>query len=235
MSVALVIPTFNELEGMKAVMPKIKKEWVDQIIIVDGGSTDGTIEYVEQNGYFLLKQKTKGLRYAFIEALDCIRADAMLTFSPDGNCIPEAIPGLIEKFNEGYDMVIASRYAKGAKSYDDDPITSFGNWFFTALINLLHGGKYTDSFGIFRIYKKSLVYELALDKDSAYSTPEKLFHTMIGWEPLLSIRAAKRKKKISEIPADEPARLGGERKLQVLRWGAAYLYQTITEFFIRKF
>ena len=44
MKSALIIPTLNEIDGMKEVGPKIKKEWVAEIIIVDGGSTDGTVE-----------------------------------------------------------------------------------------------------------------------------------------------------------------------------------------------
>mgnify|MGYP000567882405 CR=1 FL=1 len=82
-------------------------------------------------------------------------------------------------------------------------------------IRLLHGGRYTDVMVIYRAYKKQVIYDLELDKDEGYSTPERLFRTKISWEPLLSIRAAKRKLKIAEIPGDEPARIGGERKLQI--------------------
>ena len=71
-----------------------------------------------------------------------------------------------------------------------------------------------------------------MDKDITYSTPERLFKTRIGWEPILSVRAAKRKLKIAEIPGDEPSRIGGEAKLQVLRWGAAYLFQVIREILV---
>ena len=152
--------------------------------------------------------------------------------SPDGNVIPELIPKIVEKMAEGYDMVIGSRYYHGAKSEDDDLITAFGNWLFTGTVNLLHGGRYADAMGIFRAYKTQVIYDLELDKDEAYATPEKLFHTLISWEPLLSVRAAKRKLKVAEIPGDEPARIGGERKLQILKWGAAYYFQFIREIFI---
>jgi hypothetical protein len=53
----------------------------------------------------------------------------------------------------------------------------------------------------------------------------------MGCEPLLSVRAAKRKLKITEIPGDEPARVGGERKLQPFRWGAAYMTQIWRELY----
>jgi len=126
-------------------------------------------------GYDVVIQKKMGMRNAYMEALPHIRGDAILTFSPDGNSIPELIPQCIAKLKEGYDMVIVSRYAKGAKSYDDDAVTSFGNWLFTTSINLLHGGHYTDAMVIFRAYPKRLISELDLDKDSSYAFEEKLF------------------------------------------------------------
>ena len=56
--------------------------------------------------------------------------------------------------------------------------------------------------------------------------------TKIGVEPLLSIRAAKAKLKIGEIPGDEPPRIGGKAKLQVIRWGLAYYSQVLFEIFL---
>jgi hypothetical protein len=72
---------------------------------------------------------------------------------------------------------------------------------------------------------------LDLDKEITYSTPERLFRIRIGWEPILSVRAAKRRLKIAEIHGDEPARIGGQAKLKVFKWGAAYLFQVIREKF----
>jgi glycosyltransferase involved in cell wall biosynthesis len=232
MKVTLLIPTLNEIDGMKTIMPKISPGWYDQLLIVDGQSTDGTIEYAREKGYPIVVQQKKGMRHAYMEALPHITGDVVLTFSPDGNSIPELIPECIKKMKEGYDMVIVSRYAEGAHSYDDDPITAFGNWLFTFTINLFHGGRYTDAMVIYRAYRTQLIHDLDLDKDASYETEEKLFKTKISWEPLLSIRAAKRKLKVAEIPGDEPRREGGERKLQVLRWGAAYMFEVFRELFV---
>lgn len=231
MKATLLVLTLNEIDGMKAIMPRVKKDWCDQIVILDGGSTDGTLEYAREQGYFVYVQKKPGFRHAYTEVLPHIKGDIVVTFSPDGNSIPELIPALIDKMKEGYDMVIGSRYLDGAKSEDDDTITAFGNWLFTKTINVLHGARYTDSMVIFRAYRTRLIYDLELHTDAAYAAAEKLFHTTISWEPLLSVRAAKRKLKIAEIPADEPPRVGGTRKLQVLRWGGAYYFQFIREKF----
>ena len=234
MKVTLLIPTLNEVIGMKEIMPKVKRDWCDQILVVDGQSTDGTIEYSRQQGYDVVVQQKKGMRNAYMEALPHVKGDVILTFSPDGNSIPELIPKCIKKMKEGYDMVIVSRYAEGAKSYDDDIVTGFGNKLFTTSINLLHGGKYTDAMVIYRAYKKKLIHDLDLLKEESYLTEEKLFGTIVSWEPLLSVRAAKRKLKTADIPGDEPKREGGVRKLQVLRWGAAYMFEVIREVFVWK-
>lgn len=235
MKTTLLVMTLNEIEGMKIIMPQISKSWVNQIIIVDGGSTDGTIEWAESNKYQVYVQKEKGFRHAYTEVWPLVKGDVVITFSPDGNSIPHLIPELINKMKEGYDMVIASRYLGDAKSDDDDIVTSFGNWLFTKTVNILHGGKYTDVMVIYRAYYKNLASSLNLLEDDAYTLPEKMFSTKISWEPLLSTRAAKAKLKIGEIPGDEPERIGGERKLQVIRWGAAYYFQFIREIWFWKF
>lgn len=231
-TVTLLVPTLNEIVGMKAIMPLIRREWVDQILILDGGSTDGTIEWALDNGYEVHVQSEPGIRQAYMEVLPKIRGDVVLTFSPDGNSLPELLPELIAKIDEGYDMVIASRYKPPAKSADDDWVTAFGNWLFTRTVNLLNGGSYTDAMVIYRAYRKSLISELELDQDRWHRTPEWLFRCRISWEPLLSARAARRRLKVAEIAGDEPVRLGGERKLRVLQWGASYYFQFIRDFFL---
>lgn len=234
MKTTLLVMTLNEIDGMKAIMPQVDRSWVDQIIVVDGGSTDGTGEWAREQGYQVYVQKQRGFRHAYCEVMPLVEGDVIITFSPDGNSVPELIPDLVAKMREGYDMVIASRYLGPAKSEDDDVVTAFGNWMFTTMVNVLHGGHYTDAMVIYRAYKKRLVDDLELMDESAYSSPEKLFHTKISWEPLLSVRAAKRRLKVTEIPGDEPARIGGERKLQVLRWGAAFAFQFLREKFVWK-
>ncbi len=232
MKVTLLVMSLNEIDGMKVIMPRIKKDWVDQIILVDGGSTDGTIEWAREQGYFVYVQKQKGVRQAYCEALPYVEGDVIITFSPDGNSIPELIPQLVEKMRDGYDMVIASRYLEDAKSEDDDLITGFGNWLFTKTVRWLFGGNITDVMVIFRAYRKQIIYDLELERDKWYKTPETIFFCKISWEPLLSARAAKFKLKVAEIAGDEPSRIGGERKLRIWRWGAAYYYQIWREYFI---
>lgn len=221
MKVSLVVFSLNEINGMQAVMPSIKKDWYDELIIVDGGSIDGTIEYAKQQGYFIFIQKEKGAGAAFREAMEKVTGDIVITFSPDGNSLPEKIPELTEKMKEGYDMVIASRYLGCAKSYDDGIVTAFGNWMFTRLVNLLFRTKYTDVLVMYRVFKKDLVRSLGIDTN----TP--------SWGTIMLARATKRRLKITEIPGDEPARIGGKRKMKPLKNGLYELFTIIKEFIIK--
>ena len=221
MKVSLIIFTLNEIDGMRAIMPEIKKEWYDELIIVDGGSTDGTIEYAKEHGYPIFVQKEKGAGAAFTESVERATGDAIIIFSPDGNSAPEAIPRLVEKMKEGYDMVIASRRTGGARSYDDDFLTAFGNRMFTALTNILFGAKYTDTLVMFRIFRKELVEKLGIKTKSP------------AWGTMLCIRCARKKLKVADIPADEPPRLGGKRKMRPFVNGSYELGMIIKELFAR--
>lgn len=234
MTTTLLVLTKNEIEGMKAIMPQINKKWCDQILVLDGNSTDGTIEYAREMGYDVYIQRKRGLRCAYQEAWPLIKGDYVITFSPDGNSPPEYIPKLIDKMKEGYDMVIGSRYYQGAKSMDDDMLTAFGNWLFTRTINILHNGNFTDAMTIYRIYKKELFYSLGLNEDATYSLYEKIFFTNISLEPVLSVRCAKEGLKTADIACPEPPRIGGKRKLQIVRWGLAFMAQVVLEKFIPK-
>ena len=222
MKTTLVIPTMNEIDGMRKIMPKIKKEWVDQILIVDGGSKDGTIEYAKENKYEIMVQKTRGIGNGYREALPLIKGDVIITFSPDGNSVPEKIPDIVGKMKEGYDLLIVSRYLPGAKSYDDDIFTRIGNKVFTKTINLFFGGKYTDSLVIFRAYKKNLINDLKIDAEH------------MTFEEQISIRAAQKKLRITEIPGDEPPRIGGERKMKIFKTGSTLLMEILKNFLFPK-
>jgi glycosyltransferase involved in cell wall biosynthesis len=229
MRTSLIALTLNEIDGVREVLPRIDRSWCTQILIVDGGSTDGTIEWCRDHGFDVYVQKQKGIRFAYLEALPLITGDVVLTLSPDGNCPVEFIPAMLEKIREGYDLVIGSRYLDTATSEDDDLLTAFGNWLFTATVNFLHGANYTDAMVIYRAFRRELIEDLDLDKEESYRLPERLFDTVISWEPLMSVRAAKARKRIAEIAVGEPPRIGGERKLQIWRWGASYYFQFFRE------
>ena len=208
---SLIILCRNEIEGLKTVLPRIRKEWVEEIILVDGNSTDGSRQYAESLGIRVLRQKnfkplrkvrgpfpehSSGAVEGLREGFEAARGDYVLTFSADNNCIPELIPVLRDKIKQGHDMVIVSRYKDGARSQDDSVVTGFGNWMITRLVNVLYGTHYTDVMSIFRGYRRNLIQELEIDMKLS-------LHTQ------LAIRCKKYNKSVAEIPGDERPRIGG--------------------------
>ena len=207
MKTTLAVLVLNEIEAIQKVLPHVRREWVDEIIVVDGGSTDGTIEYCEAQGFKVLRQKQRGYGRGMHELIAVAKGEIIIEFMGDGNCKPETIPLLVQKIHDGYDLVIASRYMAGAKSYDDTPVTRLGNWAFTRLINVLFHGSFEDAMMGYRAYRKDVFLRLDLD------SPGLCFPTQ-G-----SIQFSRYGFKIAEIPSDEPARLGGVRKAQNFKTG----------------
>jgi glycosyltransferase involved in cell wall biosynthesis len=203
----LAILVLNEIESIPKVLPLINRSWVHEVIVVDGGSTDGTKEWCEANGFRVMVQKQRGYGNGMLELIEIAEGDVIIEFMGDGNCKVETIPKLIAKIEEGYDLVIGSRYTSGARSFDDTPITRFGNWTFTQMINFLFHANYADAMMGYRAYRKDVFRRLEMD------SPGLCFPTQ-G-----SIQFARFGYRVAEIPSDEPARLGGVRKAQNVKTG----------------
>jgi glycosyltransferase involved in cell wall biosynthesis len=205
MKISLVLPARNEIEGLRHYLPEFVKAGYHEIVVIDGQSTDGSKEYAKSMGCIVIEQQGLGMRTAYLQSYPQLSGDVVIVFSPDGNSVPEAIPAIAAKLSEGCDMVIASRYKDGARSYDDTLLSSIGNKIFTASTSLF-GFPYTDAMVMYRGYWKSLPFKLGLDvrRSDKY---ESTFGRYVSWEPLMSIRAAKAGVRICEIGFDEPARI----------------------------
>ncbi len=222
MSVVVIVLTLDEIDGIKVIMPKVKKEWADEIVFVDGGSKDGTVEEATKMGFRVIHQKNKGEGNACRLGVEQTKSDFVLFFSPDGNDLPEDIQKLIQKAKEGHDVVHISRFGKNSASEDANWLERFGNNMFTFLVNVFFGSNYTDALNGFRIIKRDHWDELKTDAQ------------YLNIEQQTCIRLAKRKIPIYEIESREPDRIGGERKMRPLTVGAQLSYQIIKEFIFWK-
>jgi len=219
MKVSIIIFTKNEIDGIKIIMPQIKKEWYDELLIADGDSTDGTIEYLKENNYNYFIQKDKGMTAAFKEALLKTTGDIVIMFAPDGNSLPETIPELSNIVKNGNDIAIGSRYFQGAKSLDDDIITRFGNWMFTSLFNFFFETKFTDVLNMYRAYRRDWLIKNFMKSNS------------LAWGSYFLAKAVRENLKIIEILSKEPKRIGGKRKMSPLVNGFSELCMILKEGF----
>ena len=233
---------YKEAEAIKKLELEIRqlKEFSNFVVFIDGNSQDGSMELFEAMDIECIEQHGIGLRAAYATAFEYIEEKLIelncknaliVTISPDGNTLLKDCNKIFSALEENMELVIGSRYLKGAGSDDDDFITKFGNFFFTKLINALFHAKFSDSFVMFRGYSYNAIRNLNLLEESNYRFPEKLLKTKLGVEPLMSVRAAIYGLKISEVPSKEFARIGGKRKLQVIKWGLGYLYQVFFEYY----
>ena len=218
-SVTLLLPTLNEIEAVSVVVPQIRKEWAEEFICIDGGSTDGTVEFMKQHGFKVHSQSGRGFGQGMLEGMHLASGDIVVEFMPDGNSLAKDIPRVIAKMREGYDLVIASRYAEGAKSEDDDWLTGIGNWLFTTIVNVLFWTNYSDLLTGFRAYRRRKMLRLNMD------TPG------LSWPAQSCMRAARAGLKTADVGADEPARIGGQRKMKPFKTGMEISKLILRDFF----
>ena len=226
MKSTLTILTFNEAECVKALFDRIPFSSVDECLIIDGGSTDGTIEFFKDKGLKVIAQDKKGRGEAFRIAVKESQGECMVFFSPDGNEDPKDIPKLIDLLKH-CDMAIASRFLEGARNEEDNllfPWRAWANRVFTLLANIAwnRDGYITDTINGFRAVTKEAFNKLKVDADGY----------VIEYQ--MSIRAMKLGLKVKEIPTIEHERIHGKTKARSLPTGILFLRYFVKEFLKRR-
>jgi len=130
--------TWNEIDGCRVDLPRLPRDEFEQIYAVDGGSTDGTIEYLESQGITVHRQPVRGYNQAYLFAFDKCETEALILFHPKGSIDPAQLRKFRPLFEQGYDLVIASRMLPGARNEEDDRLFRPRKWFVLCL-GLLSG------------------------------------------------------------------------------------------------
>jgi glycosyltransferase involved in cell wall biosynthesis len=234
----------NEYEALPSVCKDLRtginiQDSKYEILFVDGNSVDGTKEFLTKEGFWVHSQSKPGMRQAINEGVKLLldkSVDSITFAQPDGNCDLSKINQIIEPFkNLGFELIIGSRYTPPAKSYDDDLISKFGNWYFSKIITFTSKHKYFDAMVGYRTFSSTLVKELGLISNSKLWFPEKFMSTSLGWDPLISTLSPLHGVSVTEIPISEPVRIGGEVKKQTIKWGLGYTLQVLyVLFFLRR-
>ena len=220
---ALVLLTFNEIEALPKLFDRIPFSAADEVFAVDGGSKDGTVEYLRSKGVKVVGQPRRGRGCAFQVALDSTDADVLCYYSPDGNEDPNDIPKIFEKLESGgYDLVVASRMCQGAHNEEDEETLKLRKWVnqaFTFLANIIwnRGPYVTDTINGFR----------AVRADSLRRCECKVDGFVI--EYLMSMRMMKLGMRIGEIPTYEYPRLGGQSTAHSWPTGVEFTKHLVAE------
>lgn len=215
MKVSLIIPTLNEQGAIGRVLREVPKDVVNQIIVIDGHSTDNTAaeakaELGRKNDKFVL-QKKAGFGNALLEAFKKASGDVIVIMDGDGSQNPKDIASFLKKIKDGYAYVMGSRYGRGGRSDDDTIIRLIGNRAFTSLTNLVHGTKVSDSLYLFIAIKRKDLKKLQLSSPGIEICVE------------IPIKAHKAGLKLAEIPVIERARYAGESKVNAFFTGLRIL------------
>ena len=218
---ALLICAKNEIEGSKALVPRIPFSRFDEVYELDGNSTDGTREFWANHGAKVVNHVRKG--EIFSVACSVASADNLVFFAPDGNENPDDIKKLLVLLEEGYDMVIASRFLPGARNEESEsllPLRMWANQAFTLIVRIVWKGNITDSINGFRAIKREKLTQLKLEP------------TGFDIEFQTSIRALKMDWKIAEIPTIEGDRIGGKSSSSSIPVGLLMLRRIWKELWI---
>jgi glycosyltransferase involved in cell wall biosynthesis len=117
--ISLCLIVWNELQGCQVDVPNLPRDAFDEIFAVDGGSTDGTVTYLESQGIKVHKQPKKGLNAAYVHAHEVAQGDAVVVFFPKGTLPTQDLRKFRPLFEQGNELVIASRQVLGSINEED--------------------------------------------------------------------------------------------------------------------
>lgn len=133
MTISLILITWNELEGCKHDIPLIDRSKFDEVFCIDGGSTDGTVEYLTEQGIPVYKQTAKGLNQACKDGCDHCNCDAFVFYHPKGSIPVEDTYKFRDFFEQGYQFVVGSRMMKESHNEEDEKLFKPRKWFVLGL------------------------------------------------------------------------------------------------------
>jgi len=130
---SLVLIVWNELEGCKLDVPRLVRDGFDEVFAIDGGSTDGTVDYLQAQGIPVHRQRTRSLNAAYAEAVEWARSEAVVVFFPKGTIDPGITAEFCRYLDAGAGLVVASRNMPGGSNEEDARMVKPRKWGVAAL------------------------------------------------------------------------------------------------------
>ncbi|HPI80885.1 MAG TPA: glycosyltransferase family 2 protein [Cyclobacteriaceae bacterium] len=200
-NIYVIIPAFNEENGIGQVLAEIPKDLVTAIVVVNNASTDNTGKVAREGGAIVLREPISGYGRACLKGIEYIKGlpvppDIVVFLDADHSDFPEEMKGLVAPIHQNKaDLVIGSRALGQKEAGAMTPQQIFGNWLATRLLKLFYGVKFTD-LGPFRAIRFSSLLNMDM-QDKTY-----------GWTVEMQLKAAKMKMRCLEVPVRYRKRIG---------------------------
>jgi glycosyltransferase involved in cell wall biosynthesis len=200
-TVAALIPTLNEAQSIASVLAAIPPQTVDEVIVIDGGSTDNTVTVAQTEGARTILELRHGYGRACARGAAEAHSDVLVFLDGDGADDPAQIPELLQPLLDGQaDLVIGSRLTGAAAPGTMPWHQQQGNRIATWCIRRLYGVQLTD-LGPFRAIRRQVLLDLDM-QDMTY-----------GWPTEMIVKAARSGLRIVETPVHNYPRTAGRSKI----------------------
>lgn len=217
-TVSVIIPTLNEAENLPHVLPRIP-DWVDEVVLVDGNSTDNTVQVARElrSDIHIIRQQGQGKGAALRQGFAAARGDIIVMLDADGSTDPAEMGRYVRYLRDGADFVKGSRFLQGAGTTDMTSFRRLGNAFLTTFVKWLFGCSYTDLCYGYMAFWARVLPQLSLDADG------------FEIETLISLRALRAKLHVLEVHSFEAPRLHGASHLRTIPDGFRVLRTILNE------
>lgn len=199
MRVALIIPVWNEVDAIGRVLAEVPPGVADEILVVDGGSSDGTQEAARAAGATVLPQQGRGYGAACLTGARAATGDVLVFLDGDYSDPPDQIPRLLAPLRAGRAGLVLGSRERGQMEAGALPLHArLGNRVAVLLLRLLYGLPVTD-LPSFKAIRRSDLLALGI-RDLHY-----------GWTAEMIARAARRRLRVVEVPIDYRVRIGDSK------------------------
>jgi glycosyltransferase involved in cell wall biosynthesis len=205
-SVSVIVPALNEAANLPHVLPRIPI-WVDEVILVDGWSTDGTIAVARQlmPDIVVVTQDRPGKGAALRCGFKAARGDIIITIDADGSTDPAEIPVFVGALLTGVDFVKGSRFLQGGGTDDMEWYRRLGNWGFVQLVKWRFGGRFTDLCYGYNAFWRDVLERISIEGDDGFEI-----------ETSMNVQALRAQLRVCEVASREHLRLHGRSNLRAI-------------------
>jgi glycosyltransferase involved in cell wall biosynthesis len=218
LTISVVIPARNEARNLPWLLPRIPPE-VDEIILVDGLSTDQTIEIarIVRSDLIIVEERRPGKGAALRAGFERATGDCIVMLDADCSMDPVEIPRFVNLLTQDHDMVKGSRFLPNGGTADMTRLRKAGNRGLLMLANFLYGSRFSDLCYGYVAFRRSLLKPMRLDADG------------FEIEMQLVARATLVGARITEVASYESARMFGNSNLNTFRDGWRVLRTMVRE------